>query len=843
MTKRRKRQRPVQTERQVLAEASSPALDMVSGAIDDDDHLYRPLTGSRGNNLPQHTQDKILRVSRYLARVNPVANRLLTLISDFVLGEGIEVSGASAAVQDVVTQHWTGRYNAWDRESPARMRRFFKTGEYLMPLFINPVNGDVRVGSILSDRIKTVHTDPENWESVTEVELMPVTGQTEGVRYTVVNDFSADELAGVERPALWWSYGNDDGERGISLLYPIADYLDALDQFMFSEVERWLLLKAFVWDVTIKGATQDTINEMVKRGDFRTPTPSEVIVHNDTTEWQAKSPQLDTHDAANGIRLVRNHALGAVGIPEHWYAEGGDVNRACYSDDTETLTERGWRRYWEVEPGERIATYNPETREIEYHEPDGLYVYPFTGDMVRFKSTGVDVLVTPEHRMWVGYERNSEPPRWEITRAQDIEHARFLFASGAQWSGIDTDVFTLPAVDLAPGAGHGNADERVVPMDDWLEFLGYVISEGCIFEPGEQSSSRGRYKVSLSQNERVNPDKAAAIQACLDRLPFAFASYVGTDGTRRWQVSDKGLWTWLRREVGRFSRDKRIPQEFKDLSTRQLTILFEALMLGDGTADRRENRTNRSYSTNSTGLAGDVQEIATKLGLRARVRKATRCYSVEIGAGKPHVLTQDHIHAEAYDGTVYCFEVPNHLFVTRRNGYVAIHGNTATEMAEAPRKRLTALQEIWRNMMLDLLHVVVEYKVLFGQIPAELPTEDEDGNPHDEATPAREHVEVSMPDLSPDDQEVMAGVLSSLVASLMQAEDQGYVSRETSQRTVLMTLQQMGVDFNIEAEKVRIQADQNSRDAEREQDVQRLYQKQPPLAVVPPQGNERESGD
>ena len=100
-----------------------------------------------------------------------------------------------------------------------------------------------------------------------------------------------------------------------------------------------------------------------------------------------------------------------------------------------------------------------------------------------------------------------------------------------------------------------------------------------------------------------------------------------------------------------------------------------------------------------------------------------------------------------------------------------------------------------------------------------------------------------MPDLSPDDQEVMAGVLSSLVASLMQAEDQGYVSRETSQRTVLMTLKQMGVDFDIEAEKVRIQADQESRDAEREQDVQRLYQNQPPLAVVPPQGNERESGD
>jgi len=29
-----------------------------------------------------------------------------------------------------------------------------------------------------------------------------------------------------------------------------------------------------------------------------------------------------------------------------------------------------------------------------------------------------------------------------------------------------------------------------------------------------------------------------------------------------------------------------------------------------------------------------------------------------------------------YKGKVYCFEVPNHLFVTRRHGKIGIHGNT-----------------------------------------------------------------------------------------------------------------------------------------------------------------------
>jgi TATA-box binding protein (TBP) (component of TFIID and TFIIIB) len=30
-----------------------------------------------------------------------------------------------------------------------------------------------------------------------------------------------------------------------------------------------------------------------------------------------------------------------------------------------------------------------------------------------------------------------------------------------------------------------------------------------------------------------------------------------------------------------------------------------------------------------------------------------------------------------YDGKIYCYNVPNHLFITRRNGKIAIHGNTA----------------------------------------------------------------------------------------------------------------------------------------------------------------------
>jgi hypothetical protein len=34
-----------------------------------------------------------------------------------------------------------------------------------------------------------------------------------------------------------------------------ADWLDAYDEFLFGELDRYKLLRAFVWDVTLKNAT------------------------------------------------------------------------------------------------------------------------------------------------------------------------------------------------------------------------------------------------------------------------------------------------------------------------------------------------------------------------------------------------------------------------------------------------------------------------------------------------------------------------------------------------------------------------------------------------------------
>lgn len=300
--------------------------------IDPDEHLYRSLTGSsRGDNLPAFRQDKAISLAKYLFRTNPVANRFITLLTDFVLGEGVTYATRNAEVKALLDAHWRDPYNDWDRHMPELFQSFLIYGELFMPLFPNPGDGHLRVGQLLPDAIRRVETDPENWRVVSRVVVAGRDGAEEGPAYAVVNlRESPAALADAARPALFWTRANPFGSRGLSILYPLADFLDLLDQLLFSEVERWLLLKAFVWEVKVEGVNAQELAQFKRDNPALTtpPKPGSVVVTNEKVSYEAKTPALETADAVAGLTFLRNHVLGAGGIPEHWYGEGGDVNRA-----------------------------------------------------------------------------------------------------------------------------------------------------------------------------------------------------------------------------------------------------------------------------------------------------------------------------------------------------------------------------------------------------------------------------------------------------------------------------------------------------------------------------------
>ena len=408
---------------------------------------------------------------------------------------------------------------------------------------------------------------------------------------------------------------------------------------------------------------------------------SKLAVLDSGLKYQQISLSPREMDFIESLKATRDDILIAFKVPKPIVAVLDDVNRAnCYSEDTEVLTENGWKKYFEIGE-EKIATVNPQNNKIEYHLPTNRFIYDYDGEMVNIETRNTSILVTPNHKMW---RRTDKREEYELVEAKDLENSQIKFKASVDYDGDELKEFIIPATKKVLGSNNLTQNQEIkVNADDFIEYLGYFLSEGGLLK---ETSPNFRYVHTISQKEGEKTDK---IRECLDKLPFSKTEYIGKDGVVRWNIYGKSLNSWLRENCGDGCDNKRIPKEFKNLSKRQLRILFDAMMLGDGSWNKMENRNSGYYSSTSSCLADDFQEIALKIGYN--VAKAVSyqangnrktCYIVHISERKEYDIRKSgerqSIRNVNYSGIVWCFEVPNHIFITRRNGKISIHGNSET---------------------------------------------------------------------------------------------------------------------------------------------------------------------
>lgn len=396
-------------------------------------------------------------------------------------------------------------------------------------------------------------------------------------------------------------------------------------------------------------------------------------------------------DAEPYLKYMEARVFSGMGIPAIMFGRGN-----CYDEKTQTLTDKGWKFWYEVQDGDKIGTYNPDTHKIEYHVPnDGYmtYVSHYVGDMIHFKSKHVDIKVSPQHDMWVCTNgRKKGKMKWKKMKAIDlynsnIQNFYFTEQSDGVYNTLDDDIITIPYIESRYTNGNNNITS--FKKSDFIEFLGYFISEGCLNSTLVNADGKqNKFLISLTQQKSKVLD---SMLKCIGKLGIHFSTRTDSrDNTVEICIYHKSLWTWLSANVGIYCTDKAIPRELINKSSiENLNILLSALILGDGTIDKRQGRTGRVYYTTSQQLADDVQEICIKLGFKAKIlecsgnkkknQKSKLLYKVLISDScqKYRYMKKENIHVEHYDGIMYCYNVPNHLFLTRRNGKVAIQGNTA----------------------------------------------------------------------------------------------------------------------------------------------------------------------
>lgn len=329
--------------------------------VDADDWKYRD-TGSRSRlDVPWYTQERMMRTAFTLYRVNPLASRILELSRDFVIGGGIEFRANEPIVEQLMRRHWESPYNLWEERLPTRILELYLFGELCLNARVNEVSGDVAWQNIPPIDIKKVDVNPNNYDEFVSVTLKPVIPSYEQLTTQTVSNPSelvlqvinyrrgSDGVWGYEGDCIYYPINRvAGGSRGMSVLFSLADWLDAFDQFLFNRLERSTHLNQWIWDITLEGATKEQIRAFINEEESRPTRPGSLRAHNEKVTWRTVEPKLGGEDVSAEARLFKNYIIGSSGFPDHFLGDSS-VARAAAAELTVPTIKTLERRQDEIE--------------------------------------------------------------------------------------------------------------------------------------------------------------------------------------------------------------------------------------------------------------------------------------------------------------------------------------------------------------------------------------------------------------------------------------------------------------------------------------------------------------
>lgn len=372
-----------------------------------------------------------------------------------------------------------------------------------------------------------------------------------------------------------------------------------------------------------------------------------------------------------------------------------ETGMSCYDEETEVLTDNGWKKFFELKFTDKICTLNAKTDEIEFQHPEKIFVYDYKGKMYQLKTKRIDLLVTPNHKLFATTCSSRNPKPFFLKTAEWLFGKSKQFKKDGKWVGKNEDYFVLPSVDIKHEnryySGFRKKQEKKIPMKSWLKFFGFWLAEGWTAE-----GKNGDYNVCLGN---VNKELLSEMTQLLQS--FGYNVYYNKK-SRTLRVKDYQLFSYLR-QFGK-SCDKSIPRPIKSLSKDLLQILLDYYIKGNGHVYGRTNKM-LSATTSSRRLRDDLQEIALKVGMSAyyKLHRKKGAGFVSTGQRKKylqrnntwviyfirrnrHAVIPSYIKKSNvekwvyYEGKVYCVSVPNKVIYVRRNGIPVWCGNSDPAM-------------------------------------------------------------------------------------------------------------------------------------------------------------------
>lgn len=342
-------------------------------------------------------------------------------------------------------------------------------------------------------------------------------------------------------------------------------------------------------------------------------------------------------------------------------------HKHCYDAETEVLTEEGFKAWPNVTLSDKLGCWDESQASLVYEYPLKLISDDYQGPMYKIEHGGVDLMVTPNHRMYVKTRLwNGQTtiwyPYWQKIIASELDDKTMVRYNKLAPFRI-SERFDIPGYD---------------PVT-FLELVAFFIGDGSLYGPTGISfhlrkQRKIQYLYELGELLRVAVERKAN-----DSYVLQFPE--------------------LRGYFNQFylENEKFIPNEFQMLHQEDATALLNGLKNSDGSIKRG----TWTYSSSVEQVAKALQRIALHAGEVAHyLQKGNGLWDVSIlSRMREPVINQGKKNTswEPYKGRIYCAETRTGILVVRRNGKIVLSGNsTPFEMAEM-RFRVRVPMDTWRQ--------------------------------------------------------------------------------------------------------------------------------------------------
>ena len=356
----------------------------------------------------------------------------------------------------------------------------------------------------------------------------------------------------------------------------------------------------------------------------------------------------------------------------------------CYDKDTKVLTTEGWKFFKDVTEDDKYISLDENNNLCEMKAKQ-IVIKPFSGKLHHWHSSQIDLMVTPNHNMWLGNADN--PNKWDFIKSEDANNKRYRFKKSANPTMIQGfDTFVIDGCDYKNNFQSPFNKPLKFDANTFFELLGWWVTDGSISEGKNSCGNR----ITIVQSKKFGRKR---IKELLNILDLSYSEY-GAE----FRINCPQLYKWLKNnfiqnENFRKTYYVRIPRWFYNtLSCNNLKAFLNGIIGGDGTPHTKSD--GFQIYTASEGFAEDLVELALYIGMCAnkytipeRDRDWKKCvshckeqYVVSLVTTNEHFFrTKNNTGKDEveYNDNVYCVELPvYHRLYVMRNGKACWCGNT-----------------------------------------------------------------------------------------------------------------------------------------------------------------------